>query len=71
MGNNWIIPVLADLRTFARENDLPLLADQLEQSAVVAKAEIGPLKKDASAMVCREAAETRPLLASIGAGRRA
>ena len=29
MGNDWIIDVLADLRSFAHNNELPLLAAQL------------------------------------------
>jgi len=40
MGNKWIIDVLADLKAFAEKNDLPLLADQLGQTADVAAAEI-------------------------------
>ena len=40
MANEWIMDVLADLRTFARQNDLPALAEQLEDSALVAAAEI-------------------------------
>jgi len=40
MGNKWIIDVLADLKTFAEKNDMPLLAYQLDQTAGVAAAEI-------------------------------
>lgn len=40
MGNKWIIDVLADLQSFAHTNGLVLLADQLEQTATVAAAEI-------------------------------
>jgi len=40
MGHKWIIDVLADLKSFAQANDLTLLADQLEQTATVASAEI-------------------------------
>ncbi len=40
MGHKWIIDVLADLKSFAQANDLVLLADQLEQTATVAAAEI-------------------------------
>ena len=40
MGHKWIIDVLADLKSFAQANDLVLLADQLEQTANVASAEI-------------------------------
>lgn len=40
MGRDWIIDVLADLRSFARDNDLPLLRAQLEEAALVAQVEI-------------------------------
>ncbi len=40
MGRNWIIDVLADLRSFARDNDLPLLSAQLEEAGLVAEVEI-------------------------------
>jgi hypothetical protein len=40
MGHDWIIDVLADLRSFARQNDMPLLGEQLEEAALVASVEI-------------------------------
>jgi hypothetical protein len=40
MRNDWILDVLADLRKFAQANDLPLLAEQLDDTAHVATAEI-------------------------------
>ncbi|HCP81000.1 MAG TPA: hypothetical protein DIT67_05210 [Octadecabacter sp.] len=40
MGHKWIIDVIADLRDFAERNGLPLLANQLEVTASVAKTEI-------------------------------
>lgn len=40
MGQKWIIDVIADLRDFAERNGLPLLANQLEVTALVAKTEI-------------------------------
>ena len=40
MGRDWIIDVLADLRNFARDNDLPLLQAQLEEATLVAQVEI-------------------------------
>lgn len=43
MGHDWIIDVLADLKSFARTNELHLLADQLDRTASVASAEIGLL----------------------------
>ena len=53
MGHNWIIGVLADLESFAQKNDLPMLADQIGQAAVVATAELTPLTEGASVgMLC-------------------
>ena len=40
MGQKWIIDVIADLRAFADQNGLPLLAHQLDVTSVVAQAEI-------------------------------
>ncbi len=40
MGNTWIIDVIADLKTFAEQNDLPLLSRQLSETSKVAVAEI-------------------------------
>ena len=40
MGRDWIIDVLADLRSFARDNDMPLLSAQLEEAGLVAQVEI-------------------------------
>ena len=48
MGHKWIIDVLADLRSFAQANDLALLADQLEQAAKVATAEVTSTVEGAS-----------------------
>ena len=40
MGRNWIIDVLADLRSFAEANDLPMLAEELVRTARVAQREL-------------------------------
>lgn len=40
MANEWILDVLADLRSFARKNSLSALASQLDDAALVAAAEI-------------------------------
>ena len=47
LGNKWIIDVLADLTTFAQSNGLELLANQLEQTAQVATAEIATVSDGA------------------------
>lgn len=40
MGHQWIVDVIVDLKTFAQQNELPVLADELERAAGVAVAEI-------------------------------
>ena len=45
MRSDWILDVLADLRTFALSNDLPALAEQLDDTALVAMAEISALEE--------------------------
>ena len=40
MGQKWIIDVIADLRAFADQNGLPLLASQLDVTSTVAQAEL-------------------------------
>ncbi len=43
MGHDWILDVLADLKTFARSNGLPSLAAQLDDAGLVAQAELASL----------------------------
>lgn len=40
MHYDWILDVLSDMRNFALANDLPALASQLQETAVIAAAEI-------------------------------
>lgn len=71
MGHKWIIDVLADLKSFAQQNDLSLLAVQLEETALVASAEISSLPEGTPDMARGDRAETRSIFASTGASRRA
>ena len=43
MRSDWILDVLTDLKTFATANELPVLAEQLDDTAIVALAEIAAL----------------------------
>ncbi|AVL54313.1 hypothetical protein CEP88_18035 [Roseobacter denitrificans] len=43
MRSDWILDALTDLKTFATANDLPVLAEQLDDTAIVALAEIASL----------------------------
>jgi hypothetical protein len=40
MHNDWILDVLADLKTFAETNGLGALSQQLDETAMIAAAEI-------------------------------
>ncbi|PRY92673.1 hypothetical protein BCF33_1526 [Hasllibacter halocynthiae] len=40
MANEWIIDVLSDLRTFATSNGLDRLAEQLDDTTLIAAAEL-------------------------------
>ncbi|WP_375255534.1 hypothetical protein [Yoonia sp.] len=44
MGHDWIIDVLADMRRFARQNDMPLLCAQLDDAMMVATAEVANMR---------------------------
>ncbi|WP_415921459.1 hypothetical protein [Tateyamaria sp. SN6-1] len=44
MQSDWILDVLADLKTFATANGMPALAEQLDDTAIVALAEIAAMK---------------------------
>lgn len=68
MGNDWIIDVLADLRSFAHKNELPLLAAQLNDATLVAQAEISQMSLEAPMPVRGETAETRSLFVQVGEG---
>ncbi|WP_299043683.1 hypothetical protein [uncultured Tateyamaria sp.] len=45
MRSDWILDVLTDLKTFARANEMPALAEQLDDTAIVAMAEIAAMKE--------------------------
>ncbi len=40
MRNEWILDVLADLQTFAQENGMSVLAEQLDDTRLVAATEL-------------------------------
>jgi len=52
MAQNWMIDVLTDLRRFARDNKMPVLTEQLDDTILVAAAELsqaahgGPVSQD-------------------------
>lgn len=62
MGHQWIIDVLVDLKSFAQQNELPALADELARVVALADAVIDPNKKGAPPLVRCEQAEPRRIL---------
>lgn len=47
--NDWILDVLADLKTFASTNGLVALAEQLDDTQLVAAAELSSMSNDVNA----------------------
>lgn len=45
--NDWILDVLVDLKTFALANGLGALAEQLDDTTLIAAAEIASLNEEA------------------------
>lgn len=45
MSKDWIIDVLTDLKAFARQNDMPCLAEQLDDTVLVAAAELAQMSE--------------------------
>lgn len=70
MKNDWILDVLADLKSFAQTNGLPALADQLRSTADLAAIEIASAEAKAEVRNGDEYA-TRPHLEQAGVGKRA
>ena len=71
MHNDWIIDVLADVKTFARANGLPLLAAQLDETALVAAVELSAQAKGAANNGCRDTADAGYDLRKTGTSYRA
>ena len=47
MQYDWILDVLGDLKTFAMRNGLPALAEQLDDTSLLAAAEIAQVAGEA------------------------
>lgn len=62
MGHQWILDVIVDLKSFAQQNALPDLADELDRVAAVAKAEIDPDKRGVPHLARSEETEPGPIL---------
>ena len=44
MKDDWVLDVLADLRTFARQNSFSVLAEQLDDTLIVAATDINRVR---------------------------
>tara|TARA_B110000879_G_scaffold202003_1_gene277795 strand:+ start:1298 stop:1516 length:219 start_codon:yes stop_codon:yes gene_type:complete len=72
MRSEWVLDVLADLRSFAEANALPLLAEQLDDTALVDMAEIASKDERSARQIDVGEAENiggHPVL--VGEGRHA
>lgn len=60
--NEWILDVLADIKAFALANDLRALAEQLDDTTLIAAAEIASqaeeARKRANASHCQSGPDT-------------
>ncbi|MEM8631265.1 MAG: hypothetical protein AAGF74_08510 [Pseudomonadota bacterium] len=59
MSNNWILDFLADLKMFARQNDLTALAEQLDDTTLVAATELAAKDARAATKAFGDAGESR------------
>lgn len=72
MRSDWILDVLADLRSFADANALPLLAEQLDDTALIAMAEIASKdERSAKQIDVGKTDQTRGHPVLVGTGRHA
>lgn len=66
MQNEWILDVLADLKSFARSNELTMLAEQLEDTRLIAAAEIASVASKAGVLEHGEQGQPEPDLGGAG-----
>ena len=69
--NDWILDVLADLKTFASANGLGKLAEQLDDTTLVAAAEIASQKEEARARANGEHSQFGSSVGGVGRYQRA
>lgn len=70
MAHGWILDVLSDLKTYAQRNGLAALAEQLDDTRLVAAAEIATMEVNApvAAPVKSDASTTGDGHRTAGAG---
>lgn len=59
MAHDWILDVLADLKTYATKNGLSALADELDEATLIAATEIASAEGKAPLAAARHAGTTR------------
>lgn len=69
--NDWILDVLADLKAFASANGLGALAEQLDDTTLIAAAEITSKGHEADANVDGDQGSSRSDLGGAGRHQRA
>ncbi|MBJ6372992.1 hypothetical protein [Sedimentitalea arenosa] len=69
--NDWILDVLADLKSFASANGLGALAEQLDDTKLIAAAEIASQNEKAQARLNGEHGQLEPDLGGLGRHQRA
>lgn len=68
MQHDWIIDVLTDLATFARRNGLGVLAEQVEDSRLIAAAELAAVRDVVPARARADAAAAGGLHRAVAGG---
>ncbi len=67
MADDWIIDVLADLKTYAKKNGLSVLAKQLDETALIAASEIASVQEGAPELANWELGDTGRYYRTIAA----
>lgn len=68
MLHDWIIDVLTDLATYAQRNGMVALAEQLEDSKLIAARELAAARHGAPARAAKDAAATGGLHRAVAGG---
>jgi len=59
MAHDWILDVLADLKTYANKNGLSALAGELDDATLIAATEIASVKGKAPRLAMKHAGTSR------------
>lgn len=69
--NEWILDVLADLKTFASSNGMRALAEQLDDTKLIAAAEIASQKEEVRSLGHGESGQFGTDFGGLGRHQRA